>query len=150
MSLIWSLTFRVASSKADIPDWNMRKTTVRAKSPFIFRLPFERMTDWLGTSHAESKMMPSDPTFVKTVKMKRKVRIRTKKAVTTQKYWPSLSITVKAKTRPKTSKIPRNDKRSSKVTIIHKRRKPPFLVMLQLFFKARPNGKSSTTRLGTV
>ena len=57
MSLIWSFTFRVASSKAEIPDWAIRKTTVRAKSPFIFRLPLERMTDRLGTSHAESKMI---------------------------------------------------------------------------------------------
>ncbi len=56
----------------------MRKTTVKAKSPFIFRLPFERMTDRLGTSHAESKIMPSDPTFVKTVKMNRKVESRPK------------------------------------------------------------------------
>ena len=128
----------------------MRKTTVRAKSPFIFRLPFERMTDRLGTSHAESKIMPSDPTFVKTVKINRKVRIKTKKMVTTQKYWPSLSITVKVKTKPKINKIPRKVKRNSKDRILHKRRKPPLLVMDQLFFKARPNGNSSTTRLGTV
>jgi hypothetical protein len=44
------------------------------------------MTERLGTSHAESKMMPSDPTFVKTVNMNRKVRIKTKKMVSTQKY----------------------------------------------------------------
>ena len=128
----------------------MRKTTVRAKSPFIFRLPLERMTDRLGTSHAESKIMPSDPTFVKTVKMNRKVRIKTKKMVTTQKYWPSLSITVKVKTKHKINKIPRKVKRNSKDRILHKRRKPPLLVIVQLFFKARPNGNSSTTRLGTV
>ena len=53
--------------------------------------------------------------------------------VPTQKYWPSLSITVKVKTKPKINKIPRKVKRNSKDRILHKSRKPPLLVMDQLF-----------------